>query len=167
MRSKLPGRIFGQGISPARTLLCLEKDAGYTGHELDCFLSSLDYCGNVANINPAGLSAQCRRRGTRSQSGFAKQSADRENVKGLFSVGGTWDFAEVLFELAALGYGVEYALLNSSAFGVPQNRERIYIVGDLTARSGAILKKRTHKCTIHYNKVNTKRRYPHDNTKQI
>ncbi len=67
-----------------------------------------------------------------------------ENVKGLFSVGGTWDFAEVLFELAALGYGVEYALLNSSAFGVPQNRERIYIVGDLTARStGKILSFRT------------------------
>ena len=55
-------------------------------------------------------------------------------------MGGTWDFAEVLIELAALGYGVEYALLNSSAFGVPQNRERIYIVGDLTARStGKIL----------------------------
>ncbi len=63
-----------------------------------------------------------------------------ENVKGLFSVGGTRDFAEVLIELAALGYGVEYALLNSNAFGVPQNRERIYIVGDLTARStGKIL----------------------------
>ena len=67
-----------------------------------------------------------------------------ENVKGLFSVGGTWDFAEVLIELAALGYGVEYALLNSSAFGVPQNRERIYIVGDFTGRStGKILSFRT------------------------
>ena len=67
-----------------------------------------------------------------------------ENVKGLFSVGGTRDFAEVLFELAALGYGVEYALLNSSAFGVPQNRERIYIVGDFTGRStGKILSFRT------------------------
>jgi DNA (cytosine-5)-methyltransferase 1 len=83
-------------------------------------------------------------RGTRSQSGFAKQSADHENVKGLFSVGGTWDFAEVLIELAALGYGVEYALFNSSAFGVPQNRERIYIVGDLTGCStGKILSFRT------------------------
>ncbi len=41
-------------------------------------------------------------------------------------MGGTRDFAEVLIELATLGYGVEYALLNSSAFGVPQSRERIY-----------------------------------------
>ncbi len=37
----------------------------------------------------------------------------------------------------------------------------------LFVNSGAILKKWTHKCTIHYNKVNTKRRYPHDNIKQI
>ena len=48
-----------------------------------------------------------------------------ENVKGLFSADCGWDFGEVLFELAALGYGVEYALLNSKDYGVPQSRERV------------------------------------------
>ena len=50
-----------------------------------------------------------------------------ENVKGLFSVGGTGDFAEVLCELASLGYGVEYALLDSRAFGVPQQIGRAHV----------------------------------------
>ena len=58
-----------------------------------------------------------------------------ENVKGIFSSGGGRDFAVVLCELAALGYGVEYALVNSKDYGVPQNRERVYIIGDITGRS--------------------------------
>ena len=48
--------IFGQGDFLARTLLCQERDVGYTELELDCFLNSLDYCGNAAVINPDGLS---------------------------------------------------------------------------------------------------------------
>ena len=58
-----------------------------------------------------------------------------ENVKGIFSSGGGWDFAIVLCELAALGYGIEYALVNSKDYGVPQNRERVYIIGDITGQS--------------------------------
>ena len=54
-----------------------------------------------------------------------------ENVKGLFSANSSWDFATVLYSLAEVGYSVHYALLNSKDFGVPQNRERIYIVGYL------------------------------------
>jgi len=54
-----------------------------------------------------------------------------ENVKGLFNVGGGWDFADVLHKLAEVGYNLEYALLNSKNFGVAQNRERVYIVGRL------------------------------------
>lgn len=54
-----------------------------------------------------------------------------ENVKGLLShdVGKT--FQTILGVLADLGYRVEWQLLNSKNFGVPQNRERIYIVGHL------------------------------------
>lgn len=57
-----------------------------------------------------------------------------ENVKGMFSSNGTRDFANILYELAALGYGIEYALINSKNYGVPQNRERVFIVCDLTGR---------------------------------
>lgn len=58
-----------------------------------------------------------------------------ENVKGIFSSGGTKDFGTILCELAALGYGIEYALCNSKNYGVPQHRERVFIVCDITGRS--------------------------------
>lgn len=51
-----------------------------------------------------------------------------ENVKNLLSVNSGWDFTTVLYSLAALGYDIEYGLLNSRFFGVPQNRERVFIV---------------------------------------
>ncbi len=51
-----------------------------------------------------------------------------ENVKNLFSVHRGWDFAAVLTALAEVGYCVEYGLLNSRFHGVPQNRERVYLV---------------------------------------
>ena len=51
-----------------------------------------------------------------------------ENVKNLFSVNNGWDLAVILFEMASLGYDLQYGLVNSRDFGVPQNRERVYIV---------------------------------------
>ena len=59
-----------------------------------------------------------------------------ENVKGLFSAGGGFDFLRCIVELGQLGYSVEYQLLNSKDFGVPQNRERVFIVGCLGDGSG-------------------------------
>ena len=53
---------------------------------------------------------------------FLKEKCWKENVKGIFSSGGGRDFAIVLYELAALGYSIEYALVNSKDFGVPQSR---------------------------------------------
>lgn len=54
-----------------------------------------------------------------------------ENVKGLLSHDGGKTFQTILTVLSDLGYRVEWQVLNSKDFGVPQNRERIYIVGHL------------------------------------
>jgi site-specific DNA-cytosine methylase len=54
-----------------------------------------------------------------------------ENVKGLLSHDGCKTFQAILGVLADLGYRVEWQVLNSKDFGVPQNRERVYIVGHL------------------------------------
>ncbi len=56
-----------------------------------------------------------------------------ENVRGLTTHDGGRTLAAILEKLRALGYGVDTVLLNSSDFGVPQNRVRIYIVGVLGA----------------------------------
>ena len=60
-----------------------------------------------------------------------------ENVKNLLSVNGGWDFARLLVELDRNGYDAEWQVLNSKFFGVPQNRERCFIVGHLRNRSSA------------------------------
>ena len=58
-----------------------------------------------------------------------------ENVKNLLSVNGGFDFARVLIELDEIGYDAEWDVLNSKNFGVPQNRERVFIVGHFRGRS--------------------------------
>lgn len=60
-----------------------------------------------------------------------------ENVKNLLSVNGGWDFARLLIEMEHGGYDAEWQVLNSKDFGVPQNRERCFIVGHLRGRSSA------------------------------
>lgn len=51
-----------------------------------------------------------------------------ENVPGLLSSHGGRDFGIVVQTLADLGYGVAWRVLNSRYFGVPQSRQRVFIV---------------------------------------
>lgn len=54
-----------------------------------------------------------------------------ENVKNLLSIGNGFDFARLLCEVGGYGYSLQWDTLNSKDYGVPQNRERVFIVGYL------------------------------------
>lgn len=77
-----------------------------------------------------------------------------ENVPGLLSHDQGRTFAAILDTLCDLGYSVEFQVLNSKDFGVPQSRRRVYIVGYLNPGcAGKILPFRgtnpeTLKCLI-------------------
>lgn len=57
-----------------------------------------------------------------------------ENVKHLVYHDGKKTLETMLKHLKDLGYIVEWGILNASDFGVPQNRERIFIVGSKNKR---------------------------------
>lgn len=52
-----------------------------------------------------------------------------ENVKGLLSLGEGAVFRAIVEEFASCGYLVFYSLLNAKNYGVPQDRERLILVG--------------------------------------
>jgi site-specific DNA-cytosine methylase len=52
-----------------------------------------------------------------------------ENVKGILSQNKGRAFEEICEHLCDCGYAIDFEVLNSKDFGVPQNRERVFIVG--------------------------------------
>jgi DNA (cytosine-5)-methyltransferase 1 len=54
-----------------------------------------------------------------------------ENVKGLAVGKLKPTFEKILSELKKIGYNVEYSILNTKDYGIPQNRERLWIFGSL------------------------------------
>ena len=59
-----------------------------------------------------------------------------ENVKGLLSHNNGATFLTIIDTLGQLGYDVEWQVLNSKNYGVPQNRERVFIIGHSRNGSG-------------------------------
>jgi len=53
-----------------------------------------------------------------------------ENVKGLLSMQNGKVIEMIMQDFKALGYNVDYRLLKASDYGVPQNRERVVIIGN-------------------------------------
>ena len=68
-----------------------------------------------------------------------------ENVKNLLSIEGGWGFFTVLSEMEERGYSIEWKVYNSKDYGVPQNRERVYIVGHLGETGGRELLPKARK----------------------
>ena len=64
-----------------------------------------------------------------------------ENVPGLLSIDGGRTFGTILGDLARLGYGFAYRVLDAQHFGVAQRRRRVFIVGCLgdPARAAQVL----------------------------
>jgi DNA (cytosine-5)-methyltransferase 1 len=52
-----------------------------------------------------------------------------ENVKRLLTMEAGLHFATILSSLSALDYLIEWRLLNAMHFGLPQNRQRVFIIG--------------------------------------
>lgn len=52
-----------------------------------------------------------------------------ENVKGILSANKKKAFPMIIKEFENAGYFIKYKLLNSSDYGVPQKRERVFIIG--------------------------------------
>ena len=57
-----------------------------------------------------------------------------ENVRGLLNHEQGQTFKTILSTLDDLGYDAEWQVLDSAGFGVPQHRDRVYIVGHLRGR---------------------------------
>lgn len=58
-----------------------------------------------------------------------------ENVKGLLNHDGGKTYETMLRTLDELGYDAQWGILNTRFHGLPQNRERVYIVANLRERS--------------------------------
>jgi len=69
-----------------------------------------------------------------------------ENVKGLL-YSNKWYFDLLIEELNSLGYLIEYKLINAVNYGIPQNRERLFVIGHKS--SFTFPNKQVRKITVH------------------
>nr|QID26256.1 DNA (cytosine-5-)-methyltransferase [Streptococcus suis] len=76
-----------------------------------------------------------------------------ENVKGLLNHDEGRTFATILSTMDELGYDVEWQVLNSKDFQVPQNRERVFIIEKRRYRSRFIFPLRRENSPAHLERL--------------
>jgi DNA (cytosine-5)-methyltransferase 1 len=103
---------------PCQDLSVAGKQLGFAGERSSLFFTVTQLLREIKEEDPSKLPSYLL----------------AENVKNFLSVNGGWDFLLALAELDEVGYDCEWQLLNSKGFGVPQNRERVFIVGHLRNR---------------------------------
>jgi DNA (cytosine-5)-methyltransferase 1 len=80
-----------------------------------------------------GAKSSLFREGARIQSEMMPKVFIFENVKGLLSSNGGNDYKEVIKTFQDMGYLIAMKVVNTKEHGIPQNRERVFIVGFLDA----------------------------------
>jgi DNA (cytosine-5)-methyltransferase 1 len=86
-----------------------------------------------------------------------------ENVKGLLSMQKGKVFEMILNDFKSLGYNVDYRLLKASDYGVPQNRERVVIIGNRIGTEN-LFPLKTHKSDLD---SSTEKLLPHLTVKEV
>ena len=106
----------GHSDSHAKMLVLPESsEASNEAQEVDCFLKSCGSLMRKKTINPSGLSLKMLRI-------YSLLTEDTDSIQ--------------FCEMAERGYTCEWKVYNTKDYGLPQNRERVYLVGYLGETGG-------------------------------
>lgn len=104
------------------------SDCGYSYNPLDVHYSIRHKCPKCANENIIKTRSSLICEGLRIIRGKQPNIIIYENVKSLVSKKFINLFNKFIAELNDYGYDTKYEVLNAKDFGIPQNRERIFVV---------------------------------------
>lgn len=114
-----------------------DLDANKYLNQIDLFVwgspcQDLSLAGKRKGFN--GEKSSLFREGARVQKEMMPKNFIFENVKGLLSSNGGRDYKEVCKTFRDMGYHIHTTVMNTKDFGVPQNRERVFIIGFLDVK---------------------------------